>query len=86
MRLNSSYTRRSLAMLYFPDCEPRNAVRRLTGMIKRCTDLYEQLTRCSSFDKRQNLTIRETRLIVDYLDFWKVVLTMKIKLFLRPKS
>ncbi len=41
MRLNSSYTRRSLAMLYFPDCEPRNAVRRLTGMIKRCTDLYE---------------------------------------------
>ena len=68
MRLNSSYTRRSLAMLYFPDCEPRNAVRRLTGMIKRCTDLYEQLTRCSLFDKRQNLTIRETRLIVDYLD------------------
>ena len=36
-------------------------------MIKRCTDLYEQLTRCSLFDKRQNLTIRETRLIVDYL-------------------
>ncbi len=67
MRLNSSYTRRSLAMLYFPDCEPRNAVRRLTGIIMRCTDLYEQLTRYSSFDKRQNLTIRETRLIVDYL-------------------
>ena len=55
MRLNSSYTRRSLAMLYFPDCEPRNAVRRLTGMIKRCTDLYEQLTRCSLFDKSKIL-------------------------------
>ena len=39
----------------------------MTGMIKRCTELYEQLTRCSLFDKRQNLTIRETRLIVDYL-------------------
>jgi len=36
-------------------------------MIKQCTDLYEQLTRCSLFDKRQNLTIRKTRLIVDYL-------------------
>ena len=36
-------------------------------MIKRCTDLYEQLTHCSLFDIRQNLTIRETRLIVDYL-------------------
>ena len=54
MRLNSSYTRRSLAMLYFPDCEPRNAVR-LTGMIKRCTYLYEQLTRCSLFDKSKIL-------------------------------
>ena len=52
MRLNSSYTRRSLDMLYFPDCEPRNAVRRLTERIERCTDLYEQQTRCSSFDKR----------------------------------
>ena len=40
-------------------------------MIKRCTDLYEQLTRCSLFDKRQNLTIRETRLTVDYLGFLK---------------
>ena len=55
MRLNSSYTRRSLAMLYFPDCEPRNAVRRLTGMIKRCTDLYEQLIRCFLFDKSKIL-------------------------------
>ena len=41
MRLNSSYTRCSLAMLYFLDCESRNAVRQQTGMIKRCTDLYE---------------------------------------------
>ena len=61
----------------------KKKVRQLTGMIKRCTDLYEQLTR-SLFDKSQNLTIRETRLIVDYLG--KVVLTMKIRLFLRPKS
>ena len=55
MRLNSSYTRRSLAMLYFPNCEPRNAVRRLTGMIKQSTDLYEQLIRCFLFDKSKIL-------------------------------
>ena len=55
MRLSSSYTRRSLAMLYFPDCEPRNAVRRLTGMIKQSTDLYEQLIRCFLFDKSKIL-------------------------------
>ena len=55
MRLNSSYTRRSLAMLYFPNCEPRNAERRLTGMIKQSTDLYEQLIRCFLFDKSKIL-------------------------------
>ncbi len=55
MRLNFSYTRRSLAMLYFPNCEPRNAVRRLTGMIKQSTDLYEQLIRCFLFDKSKIL-------------------------------
>ena len=55
MILNSSYTSRSLAMLYFPNCEPRNAVRRLTGMIKQSTDLYEQLIRCFLFDKSKIL-------------------------------
>ena len=59
MRLNSSYTRRSLAMLYFPNCEPRNAVRRLTGMIKQSTDLYEQLIRCFLFDKSKILRFVE---------------------------
>ena len=28
MKLKATYTRRILAMIYFPDCEPANAVRR----------------------------------------------------------
>lgn len=44
MKLKATYTRRILAMMYFPDCEPQNAVRRLTSEIKRCTELYELLT------------------------------------------
>ncbi|MDE7378293.1 MAG: DUF4248 domain-containing protein [Paraprevotella sp.] len=64
----SSYTRRSLAQMYFPDSAPRQAVRRLTEWIKRCRPLHERLTEDGrQFDRRRNLTIREVRLIYEYL-------------------
>ena len=62
------YTRRSLACRYFPDLEPEQAVRRLTSWIRRCRPLYAELTRGGiPFDKRRNLTVREARLIMEYL-------------------
>lgn len=68
MIMKASYTRRILAMMYFPDCEPQNAVRRLTGEIKRCTELYELLNaRGRNFDRKQILTIREVKLIEEFL-------------------
>lgn len=68
MKLKATYTRRILAMMYFPDCEPENAVRRLTSEIKRCVELYELLTaKGKRFDKKQILTIREVKLIEEYL-------------------
>ena len=42
MKLKVTYTRRILAKMYFPDCEPQNAVHRLTSEIKRCVELYER--------------------------------------------
>lgn len=68
MKYLASYTRRILAKMYFPECETQNAVRRLTSEIKRCTELYEELTKNGkSFDHRQILTIREVKLIKDFL-------------------
>ena len=68
MKYQASYTRRILARMYFPECDTQNAVRRLTSEIKRCTELYEELTKNEkSFDHRQILTIREVRLIKDFL-------------------
>lgn len=68
MKLKAIYTRRILAMMYFPDCEPANAVRRLTSEIKRCVELYELLTtKGKRFDKKQILTIREVKLIEEFL-------------------
>ena len=45
MKLKATYTRRILAMMYFPDCEPQNAVRRLTSEIKRCVERKSPLER-----------------------------------------
>lgn len=68
MKLKATYTRRILAMMYFSDCEPANAVRRLTSEIKRCVELYELLTtKGKRFDKKQILTIREVKLIEEFL-------------------
>ena len=68
MKFKASYTRRILAKMYFPECDTQNAVRRLTSEIKRCTELYEELTKHGkSFDHRQILTIQEVRLIKDFL-------------------
>ena len=68
MKLKATYTRRILAMMYFPDCEPQNAVRRLTSEIKRCVELYELLTaKGKRFDNKQILTIREVKLIEEHL-------------------
>ena len=68
MKLKATHTRRILAMMYFPDCEPANAVRRLTSEIKRCVELYELLTtKGKRFDKKQILTIREVKLIEEFL-------------------
>ena len=68
MKLKAIYTRRILAMMYFPDCKPTNAVRRLTSEIKRCVELYELLTtKGKRFDKKQILTIREVKIIEEFL-------------------
>ena len=63
-----SYTRRSLAMAYFPDATPQQAVRRLTHWIRNCHELYEKLNHNGRmFDKKQILTVREAKLIMEYL-------------------
>ena len=40
MKYKATYTRRILSMMYFPDCDPQKAVRRLTREIRHCVELY----------------------------------------------
>ena len=60
--------RRDLATLYFPDKEPREAVRSLLGWIKNCPDLVLALNDLHiPYIYKKEFTVRQVRLIMEYL-------------------
>lgn len=60
-----AYTKKELALMYFPDSSPRTAVSHLMSWIQRCTPLLQQLqatgyeTTCKTFTPRQVKAIVE---------------------------
>lgn len=60
--------RRDLALMYFPDKSPVEAVRSLRRWIENCPSLVAALDNISpSHRKKQDLTIRQVHLIMEYL-------------------
>ena len=59
--------RRTLAMQYFPDRDPVEAVRSLRRMIANCPQLVAALDALGEHWKKKQLTVRQVRLIKDYL-------------------
>ena len=59
--------RRTLAMQYFPDRDPVEAVRSLRRMIVNCPQLVAALDALGEHWKKKQLTVRQVRLIKDYL-------------------
>ena len=60
-----AYSKKELALMYFPDSSPRTAVSHLMSCIHRCTQLWQQLqatgyeTTCKTFTPRQVKAIVE---------------------------
>ena len=64
----SNMNRRSLALQYFPDRSPVEAVRSLRRMIAGCPQLVAALNDLGiDYKKKKNLTVRQARLIMEYL-------------------
>lgn len=60
--------RRDLATLYFPNSKPRIAVKALLRWIDNCPDLLDALEELNvPFRHKQNLTVTQVRLIMEYL-------------------
>ena len=59
--------RRSLALQYFPDRSPVEAVRSLRRMIAGCPQLVAALNDLGiDYKKKKNLTVRQACLIMEY--------------------
>ena len=62
-----SYPKSELALLYFPDSNPRVAVNHLNDWIKRCKPLSAALADCHQSRYAKFWSAKAVRLIVDYL-------------------
>ena len=62
-----SYTKKELALLYFPDSSPPSAVKHLMQWIKRCDPLWTSLQQTGYSARGKAFTPIQVRAIVDNL-------------------
>ena len=62
-----AYTKKELALMYFPDSSPRTAVSHLMNWIRRCTQLWELLQATGYIATNKDFTPRQVRAIVEML-------------------
>ena len=61
------YTKKELALMYFPDSNPRTAVNHLMSWIRRCTPLWNELQQTGYYPTSKAFTPRQVRAIVAQL-------------------
>ena len=61
------YTKKELALLYFPDSTPETAVKHLMTMIRRNDMLWDELQEMGYNKRRKTFTPREVKAICDWL-------------------
>ncbi len=61
------YTKKELALMYFPESLPRTAVNHLRAWIRRCTPLWLLLQQSGYSPASKSFTPRQVKDIVEYL-------------------
>ena len=62
-----AYTKKELALLYFPDSSPRTAVNHLMSWIRNCKALWQQLLDTGYYVNSKAFTPRQVKAIVEQL-------------------
>ena len=62
-----AYTKKELALSYFPDSQPRTAVNHLMSWIRRCRPLWTELLSTGYTMTSKSFTPRQVRTIVHHL-------------------
>lgn len=61
------YTKKQLALMYFPDSNPRTAVKHLMAWIHLCVPLWDELLHSGYQPTSKSFTPRQVKLIIEYL-------------------
>ena len=65
--MNRYYTKKELALMYFPSSQPHTAVNHLMAWINRCKPLADGLATAGYDKKAKSFTPRQTSLIIEHL-------------------
>lgn len=61
------YTKKELALMYFPESMPRTAVNHLMAWIRLCTPLWDELLKMGYCKTSKSFSPKQVKAIVDYL-------------------
>ena len=62
-----TYTKKELALMYFPESMPRTAVNHLMAWIRLCTPLWDELQKMGYKKTSKAFSPKQVKAIVDYL-------------------
>lgn len=62
-----AYSKKELALCYFPDLDPKSAGKRLKRWITKNEELYEELKKTCYNETFRSFSPRQVRIIVKYL-------------------
>ena len=62
-----TYTKKELALMYFPESYPRTAVNHLMAWIRRCDPLWEKLLKMGYCKTSKAFSPKQVKAIVEYL-------------------
>ena len=62
-----AYSKKELALLYFPDSTPGTAVKHLMATIRQCDMLWDELLAMGYNKRRKTFTPREVRAIINWM-------------------
>ena len=61
------YTKKELALMYFPESMPRTAVNHLMAWIRFCTPLWDELLKMGYCKTSKSFSPKQVKAIVEYL-------------------
>ena len=61
------YTKKELALMYFPESIPRTAVNHLMAWIHLCTPLWDELLKMGYCKTSKSFSPKQVKAIVEYL-------------------